>query len=102
MRTVPGGAIAWRRSIFEDCRKWKAGELIDSAVDIAWETLYSEDVEEPNNATRYFNVHAITAGLDVASAEEKKRPDMVIRRSGSFIVFSLRSDITPQFLNQAA
>jgi len=42
MRTVPGGAIAWRRSIFEECRKWDPEELIDAAVDIAWETLYYE------------------------------------------------------------
>ncbi|TDI76978.1 MAG: hypothetical protein E2O84_01655 [Bacteroidetes bacterium] len=87
MRTVPGGAIAWRRSIFEECRKWDTTELIDKAVDIAWETLYSDaesSIRRENKRTRF------------------AKTDLVIRRSGSFIVFSLRSDVVPQFLNQAA
>ena len=88
MRTVPGGAIAWRRSIFEDCRKWDAEELIDTAVDIAWDTLFP-DPEDNAAAGDTKNVLA-------------EKPALVIRRSGSFIVFSLRSDFVPQFLNQAA
>jgi hypothetical protein len=87
MRTVPGGAIAWRRSIFEECRKWEPTELIDKAVDIAWDTLYSEAES------------AMRAGSEHVGISKN---DLVIRRSGSFIVFSLRSDVVPQFLNQAA
>jgi len=90
MRTVPGGAIAWRRSIFEECRKWDPEELIDAAVDIAWETLYYESAER--------QAEAISDG----DSNNVQKPALVIRRSGSFIVFSLRSDIIPQFLNQAA
>lgn len=92
MRTVPGGAIAWRRSIFEDCRKWDASELIDAAVDIAWETLYPDSVPDSS---------AWRVDSEVGDPSAVK-PALIIRRSGSFIVFSLRSDIVPQFLNQAA
>lgn len=88
MRTVPGGAIAWRRSIFEECCKWDAEKLIDTAVDIAWETLYTQSAESRPGG-HMENLYA-------------EKPDLVIRRSGSFIVFSLRSDLVPQFLNQAA
>lgn len=87
MRTVPGGAIAWRRSIFEECRKWDATELIDKAVDIAWDTLYSEAESTMRRQSKRARI---------------SKSDLVIRRSGSFIVFSLRSDVVPQFLNQAA
>ena len=87
MRTVPGGAIAWRRSIFEECRKWEASELIDKAVDIAWDTLYTESSRQDRRAAKRGRI---------------SKSDLVVRRSGSFIVFSLRSDIVPQFLNQAA
>lgn len=37
IRTVPGGAIAWERSIFSHTEKWSSTELIDAAVDLAWE-----------------------------------------------------------------
>lgn len=37
IRTVPGGAIAWERSIFSHTDRWTAAELIDAAVDLAWE-----------------------------------------------------------------
>ena len=37
VRTVPGGAIAWERSIFSHTGQWTASELIDAAVDVAWE-----------------------------------------------------------------
>ena len=37
IRTVPGGSIAWERSIFSHTEKWTAMELIDAAVDLAWE-----------------------------------------------------------------
>jgi len=88
MRTVPGGAIAWRRSIFEECKKWDPEELIDIAVDIAWDTLYP-DVRDVSRLSR-------------KRRRNNEKPSIVIRRSGSFIVFSLRSDVVPQFMNQAA
>ncbi len=37
IRTVPGGAIAWERSIFSHTGQWSANELIDAAVDLAWD-----------------------------------------------------------------
>ena len=37
VRTVPGGAIAWERSIFSHTGQWTASELVDAAVDLAWE-----------------------------------------------------------------
>ena len=37
IRTVPGGAIAWERSIFSHSGKWTSSELIDAAVDLAWD-----------------------------------------------------------------
>jgi hypothetical protein len=37
IRTVPGGAIAWERSIFSHSGQWSATELIDAAVDLAWD-----------------------------------------------------------------
>lgn len=37
IRTVPGGAIAWERSIFSHTGQWSASELVDAAVDLAWE-----------------------------------------------------------------
>jgi hypothetical protein len=37
IRTVPGGAIAWERSIFSHTGQWTASELVDAAVDLAWE-----------------------------------------------------------------
>ena len=88
MRTVPGGAIAWRRSIFEECKKWDPEELIDIAVDIAWETLYPDVRDWSNQNGR--------------GRAKNGKPSIVIKRSGSFIVFSLRSDVVPQFMNQAA
>jgi len=37
IRTVPGGAIAWERSIFSHSGQWESAELIDAAVDLAWD-----------------------------------------------------------------
>jgi len=37
IRTVPGGSIAWERSIFSHTGEWSATELVDAAVDLAWE-----------------------------------------------------------------
>ena len=76
MRPVPGGAIAWRRSVFSDPEPWDAKELIDTAVDIAWETLCP------------------SGGLE--------SPTLEIRKSGSYLVFSLNSDTAQEILRQAA
>lgn len=76
MRPVPGGAIAWRRSVFSDPEPWDARELIDCAVDIAWETLCP------------------AGGLE--------SPTLEIRKSGSYMVFSLNSDTAQEILRRAA
>jgi len=76
MRPVPGGAIAWRRSVFSNPEPWEARELIDVAVDIAWESLCSD-----------------------ASPEG---PTLEIRKSGSYLVFSLNTDTAQDILERAA
>jgi len=42
IRSVPGGAIAWERSIFSHSGQWNAEDLVDAAVDIAWDTFAPE------------------------------------------------------------
>jgi hypothetical protein len=76
MRPVPGGAIAWRRSVFSDPDPFGARELIDMAVDIAWETLGGYGVHEG--------------------------PSLDIRKSGSYLVFSLNADSAEEILKKAA
>ena len=76
MRPVPGGAIAWRRSVFSNPEPWEARELIDVAVDIAWESLCSDATPEG--------------------------PTLEIRKSGSYLVFSLNSDTAQDILERAA
>jgi len=66
MRRMPGGVLAWNRTLFSASSEWEAGDLIDAAVDIAWESFYPDRVHE--------------------------RPSMEVRRSGGFIVFRV-SDI---------
>ena len=39
IRSMPGGSIAWERSIFSRSGQWDPTDLIDAAVDIAWETF---------------------------------------------------------------
>ena len=39
VRSMPGGSIAWERSIFSRSGQWNAVELIDAAVDIAWDAF---------------------------------------------------------------
>lgn len=77
VRSVPGGAIAWERSIFSHSGKWNPAELIDAAVDIAWETFTSESsLERPgldiHRAGNYFVIKPlrVTDGdfLELASA----------------------------------
>jgi len=76
MRPVPGGAIAWRRSVFSDPEPFEARELIDTAVDIAWETLGGYGVHEG--------------------------PALEIRKSGSYLVFSLNADTAEEILRKVA
>ena len=76
MRPVPGGAIAWRRSVFSDPDPYESRELIDVAVDIAWETLYPDSTLE--------------------------EPTLEIRKSGSYMVFSLNTDTADDILRRAA
>ena len=76
MRPVPGGAIAWRRSVFANPEPWDARELIDVAVDIAWEALCSDATPEG--------------------------PTLEIRKSGSYLVFSLNADTAQDILERAA
>lgn len=48
VRTLPGGALGWERSIFSRSGQWDASELIDAAVDIAWEAfMYTPALERP-------------------------------------------------------
>lgn len=76
VRSLPGGCIAWSRSLFTCSGQWDSGELIDAAVDIAWETFYPENVLE--------------------------RPSMIVRRSGSFMVFRLNIERVEDILGWAA
>ena len=76
MRPVPGGAIAWRRSVFSDPDPYESRELIDVAVDIAWETLCPGSTLEG--------------------------PNLDIRKSGSYLVFSLCADTAEDILRRAA
>jgi len=76
VRPLPGGCIAWSRSLFACAGEWDQGELIDAAVDIAWEMLYAESVLE--------------------------RPAMIIRRSGGFMVFRLRLESAQEIQAHAA
>ena len=39
VRSMPGGSIAWERSIFTISGQWDPVELIDAAVDIAWDAF---------------------------------------------------------------
>jgi len=76
MRPVPGGAIAWRRKVFSDTSPFDARDLIDTAVDIAWDTLGGVGVHEG--------------------------PSIDIRKSGSYLVFSLNADTAEDILRKAA
>ena len=39
VRSTEDGAIAWERSIFARTGQWTTVELIDAAVDIAWDAF---------------------------------------------------------------
>ena len=62
IRSVPGGAIAWERSIFSHSGTWNASELIDAAVDLAWDMFTPEKSGE--------------------------RPPLDIHRAGNYFVIS--------------
>ena len=48
VRTLPSGALGWDRSIFSRSGQWDASELLDAAVDIAWEVfMYVPSLERP-------------------------------------------------------
>lgn len=76
VRSVPGGALAWERSIFSRTGQWDASELIDAAVDIVWDAFGGESALE-------------RAAVDV-------------RRNGNFIVFAPLSVPNGDFLRIAA
>lgn len=76
IRTVPGGAIAWERSLFSHSGKWGAGDLIDAAVDIAWD-LFSAD-------------------------SGSERPALDIHRAGNYFVISPRHESMSGILELAA
>jgi len=60
VRNAPGGAIAWERSIFSRSGQWGSSDLIDAAVDIAWDSFSGD--------------------------RSLERPGLEIRRSGNFLV----------------
>ncbi|MDA0684369.1 MAG: hypothetical protein O2797_02600 [Bacteroidetes bacterium] len=69
IRNVPGGAIAWERSIFSHSGKWAAADLIDAAVDIAWELFsYENGSECPtldiHRAGNYFVVSPVGVSMN--------------------------------------
>jgi len=65
IRSVPGGAIAWERSIFSHSGQWNAADLIDAAVDIAWDMFTPRtSLERPgldfHRAGNYFVISPLT------------------------------------------
>jgi len=68
IRTVPGGSIAWERSIFSHSGQWDPSDLIDAAVDIAWDlfTPIGSD-ERPaldiHQAGNYFVITPLSASI---------------------------------------
>lgn len=75
-RSLPGGALAWERSIFSRTGQWEAGELIDAAVDIAWDAFMAEFALE--------------------------RPGLDIHQSGNYLVISPLTVSDNNFLGMAA
>ena len=76
VRSIPGGSIAWERSIFARTGKWTPSELIDAAVDIAWDA--------------FTHVNAL------------ERPALDISRSGNYFVISPVTVDNNDFLSLAA
>ena len=73
LRKVAGGGIAWERNVFT--KAVKPMELLDAAVDIAWECLMPNALE---------------------------RPLLDIKKEGKRIVFRVRTYSLEQVLSQAA
>ena len=76
VRSTPGGSIAWERSIFARTGQWTPSELIDAAVDIAWDTF--------------------------SHANSLERPALDISRSGNYFVISPLTVEGNDFLSLAA
>ena len=76
VRSTAGGSIAWERSIFARTGMWTPAELIDAAVDIAWNTFF------PSNAL--------------------ERPALNISRTGNYFVIGPVTVTNGDFLSLAA
>ena len=74
-RKVAGGGISWERHVFSKSETLEPRELLDAAVDIAWECLM------PTNAL--------------------ERPGLDIRREGKRIVFRVQTFSLEQILHTA-
>ncbi len=57
IRTVPGGAIAWERSIFSHTGNFSPIQLVNAAVDLAWD-LFPNKVLDIHRAGNYFVIAA--------------------------------------------
>lgn len=76
VRSIPGGGIAWDRSIFSRTGKWTPLDLIDAAVDIAWDTFASDTALE--------------------------RPGLDIQKSGNYFIISPLTVTDGDFLSLVA
>ena len=74
LRKVAGGGIAWERRVFSKSKTLDPKELLDAAVDIAWECLMPDVLE---------------------------RPFLDIRKEGKRIVFRIQTFSLEQILAQA-
>lgn len=75
LRKVSRGGIAWERRVFTTTSSFDPQELLDAAVDIAWERLMPNSLERP--------------ALDVGTR-------------GSLIIFRIKEISLTQVLRQAA
>jgi hypothetical protein len=75
LQQVAGGGIAWECRLFTACPTISALDLLDAAVDIAWERLMPNTLE---------------------------RPALDIRQYGNLIVFRLQRLDPNQVLHKAA
>ena len=76
VRSTSEGAIAWERSIFSRTGQWTTMELIDAAVDIAWDAF--------------------------GAGEALERPALEIDRDGNYFVISMAVIKNGNFLAIAA
>ena len=75
LRKVAGGGIAWERGVFTKDKTLKPMDLLDAAVDIAWDCLMPNALE---------------------------RPLLDIKKEGKRIVFRVKTYSLEQVLAQAA